>query len=109
MIYCNRRLHPQRCGGHAQGAPAHRRALLDERHFRRIDKFSNKEVDGHAWQSNVEVAIAAVHLETSKVMEEISSVGEVSRNKLADICKKIAGKQGHDREKVWIEMMTART
>lgn len=32
-------------GGQAQGAPAYQRALLDERNFRRIDKFSSKEAD----------------------------------------------------------------
>ena len=73
--------------------------LLDERNFRRIHKFSNKEVDWDAWQYNVAVAMAAVHLGTSKVMEEISRVEEVTRDKLAEICTKIAGEQGQDRER----------
>ena len=37
------------------------RTILDERNFRRLDKFTSKEADWEPWQANVEVAVAAVH------------------------------------------------
>ena len=38
-------------GNHGQGGNG--RVVLDERHFRRLEKFSNKESDWDAWEANV--------------------------------------------------------
>jgi len=74
-------------GGGGQGH--HNRPILDERNFRRLEKFSNKETDWEAWQANVEVAVAAVHWPTSKVMEEVGKMEVVDEDKLEDIYSSI--------------------
>ena len=61
------------------------KTLLDERNFRRLEKFSNKEVDWEAWQANVEVAIAAVHQTTARMMEVVAKVETLDMQKLKDL------------------------
>ena len=61
------------------------KTLLDERNFQRLEKFSNKEVDWEAWQANVEVAIAAVHQTTARMMEVVAKVETLDMQKLKDL------------------------
>ena len=72
------------------GQGHHNRPILDERNFWRLEKFSNKETDWEAWQANVEVAVAAVHWSTSKVMEEVAKMEVVDEEKLEEIYTNIA-------------------
>ena len=83
--------------------------MLDERSFRRIEKYTNKENEWDAWQSNIEVAMAAVHMGTSRLMEEIVRVEEVTMDKMAEMCTNIADELGQDREKLWVELAKAKT
>ena len=48
------------------------RSILDERNFRTLEKFTNKESEWEAWQANVKVAISAVHWPTAKIMEQVA-------------------------------------
>ena len=61
------------------------RAILDERNFRRLEKFTNKESDWDAWQANVEVAVAAVHINSWKMMEKVAGHEEVNADILRDV------------------------
>lgn len=67
------------------GGQIHNKSILDERHFRRLEKFSNKEADWEAWQANVEVAVAAVHSPTAKVMDEVAKKEAVDIDKVKEI------------------------
>ena len=80
------------------GQGHHNRPVLDERNFRRLEKFSNMETDREAWQANVEVAVAAVHWSTSKVMEEVAKMEVVDEEKLEEIYTNIALDKNWDEE-----------
>ena len=59
--------------------------VLDERHFRMLEKFSNKESEWESWQANVEVAVATVTWGSWRVLEGLAKVDEVTDPKLNDI------------------------
>ena len=65
-----------------KGGGGGHRAVLDERNFRRLEKFTNKQSDWEAWQANVEVAISAVHWPTAKLMEEVAKKEMVDDKRL---------------------------
>ena len=61
------------------------RTFLDERNLRRLEKFSNKEVEWEVWQANVEVATSAVHQPTARMMEVVAMVEALDMQKLKDL------------------------
>ena len=69
-------------GSHGGGGG--NRAILDERNFRRIEKFDNKESEWDQWQESVEVAVSAVHWGTAKMMEEVAKMDEFTDDKFKE-------------------------
>lgn len=80
------------------------RTILDERNFKRLDKFSSKEAEWESWQANVEVAVAAAHWPTAKVLEEVAVKEAMNEDILKDIFADIAVEKGWDDDAFMGEM-----
>jgi hypothetical protein len=88
-----------------KGGGGGHRAVLDERSFRRLEKFTNKESDWEAWQANVEVAISAVHWPTAKLMEDVAKKEVADDKRLKELFEELAMEKGWDAEEFDKEMM----